>query len=179
MRIEIKAKGSKAFYREVVNVVLQCRKLIKNPGRKVKDMIKNVKTGLITLSVLLVAVIATMTAVRGSALLFFSLFLLIVTMLIYSVWLYHVEKTVRKMAEDKKPSVLTIDEEGVELKKETEQVVKVFWSNIAFILKLKESICFLPNDPSGMIIAISVDYKDQVMEALRETGRTDILIRGY
>lgn len=176
MRIEIKAKGSKVFYREVVNVVLQCRKLVKNPGRKVKDMIKTVKTGLTVLSILLVAVIATMIAVGGSALLSFSLFLLIVTILIYSVWLYKVEKMVHKMAEDKKPSVLTIDEEGVELRKETEQVVKVFWSNIAFILKLKESICFLPNDLSGMIIAISVDYMDEVMEALRETGHSDIMI---
>lgn len=178
MKIEINEKGSKAFYREVVNVLSQYRKLIADPGRKVKDMIRSVKIGLPVLSALLIAVIASMFAAGGSALLIGSFFVLIFTITIYSVWLFHIEKTVKQMIADKKPSVLTIDGEGVELQKTDEQVVKVFWNHIAFILILKESICFMNSDATGMLIAISRTYQDQILEAVGEAKHSDLVIKG-
>ena len=43
MKIEIKEKGSEAFYKEIVNISGQYRYLIKNHNYKLKDYFKQFK----------------------------------------------------------------------------------------------------------------------------------------
>lgn len=186
MRIEIRAEKSnvsrekevrsKEYCREVVNVLLQYHDLVKDPGRKVNDAISFGKKRL-NLSII-VFVFEIVRTIAGKGDIVCCAVVLSYCLISYR-WLRDVEKMIRRYMEDGTPCLLTIDEEGVEFNKESKIVMRAFWNNIAFILILKESICFLSKDASGSMIAVPVDYKGQVLEGMREAGRTDILIRGY
>ena len=65
-------------------------------------------------------------------------------------------------------SVLTLDDDGVELKNESTQTVRIARGNIAVIRTFKESLCFIPAAGAGVIISVNKKYADEILDWVRE-----------
>lgn len=74
--------------------------------------------------------------------------------------------------EDERTSIITLDDNGVEINKGNSQVIRIAWENVAFVRSFKESISFFAKDASGIVISVTNKYKDQIMEFLNtnDTG---------
>jgi|GEM_PF-1022365 len=178
MTIEINEKGSPEFYKETVNVVTQYRYLIKKPRRRLRDYFRQLLyAGLLCCALL--ALLAVLTAAAGpDALANAAMGVMVFCAVLCFAFLFNMKKLLRRMLADERPSVLTLDENGVELRKGSSQTVRIGWSNVAFVRVFKESVCFFSSDPSGFVISVTRRYDERIASFLR-TARPDITLIGW
>jgi hypothetical protein len=170
MQILIDHTGSDAFYTDAVNMLAQYRSLLKRPGRKVENMLQTYKLLGIAAAVMF-AIMAAMTIAWGSDTLIKVLMALLAVLLVFDIAYYLALKKLKKrMMEDKRTSILTLDENGVELNKEDSQVVRIGWDNLAFVRVYGECIGFVSKDVSGLILFVERRYEDQVIPYVRENA---------
>ena len=168
MRIEINEPGSEAFYRETVSVACQYRFLLKKPTRKLKDLFRAMRGNLILCAILL-ALMAALTLLDGAdAARIAALVLLAVDMVLCGAYLVGLNKMLKSAMDNKRKSVLTLDDEGVELDKEGAQRVRASWDNVAFVRVFREGLCFFTKDGSGFVIAVSRRYERELLSYLKE-----------
>lgn len=166
MQLEIKEKGSKAFYTETVNVVSQYRALLKKPDRKLKDNFRIFRLYIIICSVML-ALNGLMWYFWGTDSASLAVFaMLVICIVMCGAFLYSMTKMRNAMMSDGRSSVLTLDESGVELNKGGSQIVRFSWDDVAFARVFKESIAFISKDRSGMVISVDRRYLDAIMDYL-------------
>lgn len=170
MVIKIDHKGSEAFYKEVVNIVAQYRGLLKRPERKVEDLFKTYSLLAIACAIFFVLLGAMAIFWGADSMTNVLMVLMAVLFVILIVYLSTLKKLKRSMMEDGRSSIITIDENGVELNKEDSQVVKLAWNNVAFARVFNESICFVSRDVSGLIIAMERVWENEVIPYLREVA---------
>ena len=167
MQILIDHNGSDAFYTDAVNMMAQYRSLLKKPGRKVENMLQTYKLLGIAAAVMF-AIMAAMSIAWGSDTLMMAL---LAVLFVFDIAYYSALKKLRKrMMDDKRTSILTLDENGVELNKEDEQVVRIAWDNLAFVRIYGECIGFVSKDVSGLIVFVERRYEGQVIPYVRETA---------
>lgn len=175
MRIEINEPGSEAFYRETVNAVSQYRALLKKPTRKLKDYFKTMRVNA-AVCLALLALLAALTALDGAdTLRLAAIVLLAVELLLCGAYLFSLNKLFKALLNDRRPSVLTLDGEGVELDKAGAQRVRASWENIAFVRVFRESVCFFTKDSSGFVLSVARRYEREVLAYLREQ-RSDVTL---
>ena len=75
-------------------------------------------------------------------------------------------------------SILTLDEEGVELNKEASQLVRMAWNNVAFLRVFDESLCFFGKDARGIVIAVNRNHEKQILDYISDNG-IDVKIIGH
>ena len=170
MQILIDHTGSDAFYTDAVNMLAQYRSLLKRPGRKVENMLQTYKLLGIAAAVMF-AIMAAMTVAWGSDTLVKVLMALLAVLLVFDLAYYFaLIKLKKRMMEDKRTSILTLDENGVELNKEDSQVVRIGWDNLAFVRVYGECIGFVSKDVSGLILFVERRYEDKVIPYVRENA---------
>lgn len=170
MQILIDHNGSDAFYTDAVNMMAQYRSLLKKPARKVENMLQTYKLLGIAAAVMF-AIMAAMTIAWGSDTLMKVLMALLAVLFVFDIAYYFaLIKLKKRMMEDKRTSILTLDENGVELNKEDEQVVRIAWDNLAFVRIYGECIGFVSKDVSGLIVFVERRYEGQVIPYVRETA---------
>lgn len=167
MRIEIKETGNEAFYKEFVNVFGQYRNLMKNPEMKLKDHFKSLRSYIMILVGMFVILTLSNMYLGFDFLGIFSMVVLAVVAVLCAVVLKNFNNIYQSYLNDPRTSVVTVDETGVELNKEDSQVVKLGWENIAFARRFDESLCFLPKDNTGLIIAIPKKYEEQIKDEIQ------------
>ncbi len=168
MQIEIKEKGSAAFYQETVNVLSQYRALIKKPERKLKDRFKTFRSQLI-LSIVLLVLLALMAIFwGGDGLMWGVMILLAFNIFLCSAYLLSMNKMRKSFMQDERSSLLTLDEEGVELNKEGAQVLRMSWQNLAFVRVFREALCFVGREPSAFVISVERRHEDAILAYLKE-----------
>ena len=74
----------------------------------------------------------------------------------------------KAMLNDNRPSVLTIDDTGVELNKGESQIVKLGWDNIAVVRADRESLTFVSGDRTGIVISVAKQYTREIPAWLHE-----------
>ena len=167
MVIKIDHKGSEAFYQEVVNILAQYRGLLKKPERKVDNLFRTYMLLAIACAVMLAVqiILAVMWGAGTST----KMLMIVMTMLfaVLLIYLFSLNKLKKAMMKDARSSLVTIDETGVELNKEDSQVVKLAWSNVAFVRVFPESVCFFSKDASGILIAMERAWEGEVVPYLR------------
>ena len=170
MQILIDHMGSDAFYTDAVNMLAQYRSLLKRPGRKVENMLQTYKLLGIAAAVMF-AIMAAMTVAWGSDTLVKVLMALLAVLLVFDIAYYFaLIKLKKRMMEDKRTSILTLDENGVELNKEDSQVVRIGWDNLAFVRVYGECIGFVSKDVSGLILFVEKRYEDKIIPYVRENA---------
>ncbi|MBR5756844.1 MAG: hypothetical protein IKX96_04715 [Firmicutes bacterium] len=168
MRIEIDHKGSEAFYKEVVNVVAQYRSLINNPARKFRNYIATLKFEvIIAVALFVILLIFMLTDGVKSTDLPVLVFLAIAAIMGGSYYNTLTKMYKNMMAEDV-TSIVTLDEEGVELEKVGSQTFRMNWDTIAFVRAFNESVCFVSGRTAGLVIGVERAYKDQILGYIRE-----------
>ncbi len=169
MVIEVKEKGSREFYEEVVNVISQYRYLIKNPERKLRSNLKGLRIYLIILVVMFILLLAMGFAWGFDTLDIVTIVALGIVGIFGCRYLISMKKLVNQMLDDKRTSTFTIDESGVELVKDG-QTVKLAWENIAFVRMFKESMCFVASNVTSFVIALDRKHSAGVPEYIRDNN---------
>ena len=170
MIIEVKEKGTKEFYKEVVNVISQYRQLIKKPEAKLND---NFRTYAITMAVfailfatyLLKTILGSHDFLTGAAIT--ASFMASIVLLMYRK---NLDKIVDDYLSDDRVSIVTLDENGVELNKGGSQIIRVGWNEVALVRSFKESTCFIAKNVTGLVIAVTNTYKDDIMKYLEDNN---------
>lgn len=170
MRIEIKDKGTKEFYKEVVSVMAQYPQLIRKPQMKYRDAFKSYRIMGLCMIVLfgiqlLLGFLDEFDALRITALAVVACAALVV--LLYDRVMM---KQVRGFLEDDRSSVVTLDEMGIEINKGDSQIVRLAWENIAFVRTFRESVCFFSGDNSRIILAVTKALESEINKYLDDNS---------
>lgn len=170
MTIEIKDKGTKAFYEEVVSFNHQYGALMKKPEAKFMSSFKS-----ILMQIFAMGVIFGFTIYEGVSDGFSSLGVCAVTAaamaaFVQAVMYYSMKKRVKMFLEDERDSTITLDDKGIEINKGDTQIIRLGWDNVAFVRTFKESTSFFAKDASGIVISVTNKYKDQIMEYLNKNN---------
>ena len=93
-------------------------------------------------------------------------------MLMLFVYLNKMNKTVTANLEDKRPSIITLNERGVSISKDGSPIVRLTWDQVAFVRTFKESTCFVPKDSENYAIAVNNAHLAEIREFMdnNETG---------
>ena len=170
MVIEVKEKGNREFYEEVVNVVAQYGRLRKKPEAKLKNYFVSLKTFAVLLTVMIVINTAMGIAWGFDGLSIASIIVYAVVLVINVAFWVNLKKAVDRYLSDDRSSIVTLDEDGVELNKENSQKVRLAWPSIAFVRVFKESVCFVSADITGFILAVTISHKQEILDYLKENG---------
>ena len=170
MIIEVNEKGSKEFYEEVVNAARQYRYLIKNPERKLKNNFRFLRTYLVVAAVML-AIVVIMGISWGFDASTAGVSAALATVIaLYVVYLCNYKKMLNMYLEDNRKSVVTLDEDGIEMNKEDGQIMRLSWENVAFARMFRESLCFFSKSVAGMIISVDRKHAAGILEFLMDNN---------
>ncbi len=166
LRIEVKEKGTRAFYKEVVSVTYQYLRLMKKPERKLRDSFKELTAYMVICAVLL-ALLAVMGFAWGfDGLTIIAMAVMLAGLIIGAILYSNLNDMVKKFLADPNPSILTLDEAGIELNKEGAQLIRLAWDNVAFVRVFQESVCFFAKGVRGLVIGVNRSREQEVLEYL-------------
>ncbi len=170
MTIEIKEKGTRQFYKEFVNVLTQYRQLLYRPEDKLKDnftryIFLTVAMVLICLMSLYGGITESFTVMKILTAVFGAV-ATVATLII----LMRMNKMVSGYLADDRPSVVTLDENGVEIEKVGSQAVRLAWDNVAFVRSFAESTCFFSKDLSGIVLSVNNDHRKEIMDYIKNNN---------
>ena len=170
MIIEIREKGSKAFYEEVVSFNHQYGALMRKPTAKFRTPFKPFLIQIFGMVILFIGLtliglsegfdstrVCAMTAAAAGA-------------VVLGTSYYVMKKRVKMFLEDERDSTITLDDKGIEINKGDTQIIRLGWDNVAFVRTFKESTSFFAKDASGIVISVTNKYKDQIMEYLNKNN---------
>lgn len=170
MTIEIKEKGTRQFYKEFVNILTQYRQLLYRPEDKLKDNFARyiflaAAMLLICLMSLYGGITASFTVMKILSVVFGA-----VASVATVIILMRMNKMVNEYIADDRPSVVTLDENGVEIEKVGSQAVRLAWDNVAFVRSFAESTCFFSKDLNGIVLAVKNDYRKEIMDYIKNNN---------
>jgi hypothetical protein len=170
MTIEVKEKGTRAFYKEVVNVMTQYRQLLYKP----EDMLKNSFTRytMLAAAMALIFLMSLYGGIRGSfsAMSILTIAFSGIAAVATCAILIRLNRMVNAYLADDRQSVVTLDENGVEIAKTGAQAVRLAWDNVAFVRTFVESTCFFSKDLSGIVLAVDNDYRKEIMDYIKNNN---------
>ena len=168
MTIEVKEKGTKEFYEEVVNVISQYGRLLRYPDMRLKNNFKSLRNVILLMVGLFVVNLACGLIAEFDPINIVAMVMVAVAGVIAFVYRNNMRKMVDRYLADDRQSVVTLDEKGVEIKKEGAEVVRLAWEGVAFARKFSESVCFLSKDVSGLVIAVNNAHQAEILKYLDE-----------
>ena len=167
MTIEVNEKGSKAFYKEVVNVLSQYAMFLSKPEADLPNAFgSNLRQALLMTAMFIIMLLIGLRN-RFSTVIIICLVASGLAAILTLVYLQRMNRQVNNFLADDRKSVVTLDESGVELDKEGSQIVRLGWDNVALVRAFKESVCFFANDTSGVVIAVNGKYKQVIFDYLK------------
>lgn len=164
MVIEIKEKGSKEFYEEVVSFNHQYGALMKKPEAKFMSSFKSIRIQIFAMGFLFGCMTSVGVSDGFSALPVCAMTAAAMVALVGAVIYSAMKKRVKMFLEDERDSTITLDDKGIEINKGDTQIIRLGWDNVAFVRTFKESTSFFAKDASGIVISVTNKYKDQIME---------------
>ena len=170
MTIEVKEKGSRQFYKEVVNILTQYRQLLYRPEDKLRDNFT--RYILLTIAMVLICAMSIYGGINSSfnAMKILTAVFAGVAAAATAVILVRMNKTVDDYLADDRPSVVTLDENGVEIEKTGAQAVRLAWDNVAFVRTFVESTSFFSKDLSGIVLSVDNNYRKEIMDYIKSNN---------
>ena len=176
MTIEVKEKGSRQFYKEVVNILTQYRQLLYRPEDKLRDNFT--RYILLTIAMALICAMSIYGGINSS---FNAMKILTavfggVAAAATVVILFRMNKLVDSYIADDRPAVVTLDDEGVEIERIGAQAVRLAWDNVAFVRSFIESTCFFSKDLSGTVLSVNNKHKKEIMDYIKNNENIEVMI---
>ncbi len=174
MKIEVKERGSKSYYDEFLFVVNKYRSLLKKPNVKVSKLTVFLKQYLLLILLSIIIFIASYIFTYDILFILFTGMLSI--LFIFSIYyLILINKRINYLMNETGSKIININKDYVEYSDE-DKSYKVKWENIKYVIINKYSICFMPYLKSEILISISTDYKDKILNAIKKYQKEKILI---
>ena len=162
MEIEINKIESDAYYNEVLAIVSNYKKLVKNPRQK----IKGVNRQAITLTVISVAFLVVFSFLylqnRSNTLYLIVVAIFAIAFVLGIIYNVLIRKRISKLKNKSSDRKLVIEDDYVELTVGNEKS-RLEMSEIQYVLINKYSISFIPNKANSTLIAIGISYRDDVL----------------
>ena len=158
---------SNDYYGEVLAVMSNYQKLVKNPNQKIRGLNKQaiLLTG-ISLAFLIIFSLLYMSDSSNTMYLYVVIIFLVAFVLgiIYNILIYRRISKFKNNASDKK---LIIDDDFVEMRIGNEQFT-LNLNDIQWIIFNRYSITFLPKSEGATLIAVEIKYRNQVIANIKE-----------
>ena len=174
MKIEVNKRGSKEYYDEFLYIATNYRKFQKDPKRKTHGLTKYL---LGYECFILLAIVLEFLCYR-----FFDdvIFVVLVGMLLLLLLLslyYHFTavKRIRAFLNDEGNKSVEIDSEAVTYTDDSKSV-RILFDELNCVRIADYGICFLPKNQTDILISINREYEDEVLQALKEAGRDDLIV---
>ena len=162
MEIEINKIESDAYYNEVLAIVSNYKKLVKNPRQK----IKGVNRQAITLTVISVAFLVVFSFLylqnRSNTLYLIVVAIFAIAFVLGIIYNVLIRRRISKLKNRGSDRKLVIEDDYVELTVGNEKS-RLEMSEIQYVLINKYSISFIPNKANSTLIAIGISYREDVL----------------
>ena len=162
MEIEINKIESDAYYNEVLAIVSNYKKLVKNPRQK----IKGVNRQAITLTVISVAFLVVFSFLylqnRSNTLYLIVVAIFAIAFVLGIIYNVLIRRRISKLKNRGYDRKLVIEDDYVELTVGNEKS-RLEMSEIQYVLINKYSISFIPNKANSTLIAIGISYREDVL----------------
>lgn len=176
MKLEITKRGSKEFYDEVLYVISKYKTIINNSNTKIHGLRKDaILLGLISL---IFSIINLLIYYRDKAekfflyISYFFIFLIILSIIYYII----INNRINKLREPDDKITITFDNKRIAYKR-TNTKYDIKWEDIKYILINKYSINFIPKDKNNILLSISTEYQDKVLEAIKKYKYEELIIK--
>jgi hypothetical protein len=177
MTIEIKEKGTKQFYKEAVCILNQYRELLYRPDSKLKDSFKRYLLLMIAMLALFIMSLYGCLTVSFTAMRVLTMAFAGVAVITTCMFLLRMKKMVDAYLADDRQSVVTLDENGVEIEKVGSEAVRLAWDNVAFVRSFAESTSFFSKDLSGIVLFVNNKYKKEIMDYIKSNNIDVMVVR--
>lgn len=174
MKIEINKVGSKKFYDEFLYVLMNHNKIKKNPRKKAKSGIFSLVTYII-LALLTAVILAFWYFKNNDGIVAVLIGMNVILLILLSAYLVIIEKRIKMLMSQKDTKVIEINEEGIRYT-DTQQDIIAKWEDISCIVANKYSVCVLPKSSLNAIISLSAEYKEYVVNSLKEQNKSELLV---
>ena len=162
MEIKLNKIESDAYYNEVLAIVSDYKKLVKNPRQK----IKGVNRQAITLTVISVAFLVVFSFLylqnRSNTLYLIVVAIFAIAFVLGIIYNVLIRKRISKLKNKSSDRKLVIEDDYVELTVGNEKS-RLEMSEIQYVLINKYSISFIPNKANSTLIAIGISYREDVL----------------
>jgi len=167
MEIRINDSGSKDYYGEVLAVMSNYGKLVKNPRQKIRGLHKQAMM-LTGIALVFLVVFSILYAMDMSYTLYFYIIIIFAVALVLGI-IYNILIN-RRISQLKNPGAdkrLVIENDHVELSIDSEKT-RLLISEIQYILINNYSIAFLPQNINSKMIAVNVAHKNEILNSINE-----------
>lgn len=167
MEIRINDSGSKDYYGEVLAVMSNYGKLVKNPRQKIRGLHKQAMM-LTGIALVFLVVFSILYAMDRSYILYFYIVVIFAVALVLGI-IYNILIN-RRISQLKNPGAdkrLVIENDHVELSIDSEKT-RLLISEIQYILINNYSISFLPQNINSKMIAVNVAHKNEILNSINE-----------
>lgn len=167
MEIRINDSGSKDYYGEVLAVMSNYGKLVKNPRQKIRGLHKQAMM-LTGIALVFLVVFSILYAMDMSYTLYFYIIIIFAVALVLGI-IYNILIN-RRISQLKNPGAdkrLVIENDHVELSIDSEKT-RLLISEIQYILINNYSISFLPQNINSKMIAVNVAHKNEILNSINE-----------
>lgn len=167
MEIRINDSGSKDYYGEVLAVMSNYGKLVKNPRQKIRGLHKQAMM-LTGIALVFLVVFSILYAMDMSYTLYFYIIIIFAVALVLGI-IYNILIN-RRISQLKNPGAdkrLVIENDHVELSIDSEKT-RLLMSEIQYILINNYSIAFLPQNINSKMIAVNVAHKNEILNSINE-----------
>ncbi len=171
MKIEVKEKGSKEYYDELLYIVSN-NVLQKNPHKKIKRITTHaIQLGIISLLILIPFTVLYILSPTAMYLIVIILFTICVILSV--VYYILITKKIELIANTNQNSIFEINKEGITIKVAKQQH-HLDYKEIDNIIINKYTICFMSTTNQSLYTRI--EYKDEVIGALTKYKQDKLIV---
>lgn len=172
MKFEIKERGTKEYYDEVLYVAFRYMDFLKKPKRKVFKLTK----------FLLILTIITILFLTLSIYLYYIskdiFYIILIGLLSAIIFISFIsfiiaKRRIKYFMSEIDTKIIDINNNGIEYIDESKNY-RIKWEDIKNIIINKYSICFIPR--TKILISIYIEYKSDVIKTLKKYHKEDLLI---
>ncbi len=170
LTIETECQTTEAQAKEIVNVSVQIKKLIKSPEKKFTDYFKFCPRSMAFALLMIVFCFLFVLKFGGDALIYSCLgvfgFSFIIILRVYS----SVNGYKKHLLSQSGNVTVIFDEDGVDYDNHKDKKLKLSWEGTAFIRVLSECLYVVPKDMMGVMICLKVEYTERVLSFVEENN---------
>lgn len=173
MKLEINENESNKFYDELIFIQSNYKKLLIKKKKNVSRMT------IIFLKYILISIVfGILTLIMYNEtkdkFYYFALYIYGLLVIFALVFIFITKRKINDEKNKFEKTKITLNDKNIEYKS-LNSIYKIEWNNLSFILFNKYSICFIPKDGKGKIIAISIKYKDKILECLKKYKKDNLI----
>lgn len=174
MKLTIEKRGPRQYYEEFFFILANFRKFRRKPNSKAQVFSAYMKKNYVLM--VLGILVLVLYSLIGKDKLYLALIFLYIALLFYTIYYHHsANKLIDSYYEDSTVKTIEINSEGVSYSDPSKSVT-LNWDKIVYVLINKYSICFLPENASLIVITVSIEYLDEILQGIKEAGKEALIV---